>query len=112
MLTACAIACAAVNNLCDRLAFCITGKSVAGYGTGIFILCLCKTKGKYKGGYLRMNNSFYSLSKLAVCSTLGSLFYMGHTEHEKWVLEGSTCPRDSTLVPAVQLARSDPQYEH
>jgi hypothetical protein len=59
-----------------------------------------------------MNNSFYSLSKLAVCPILGSLFYMGHTEHEKWVLGDSTCPMDRTLVPPVQLARSDPQYAH
>jgi hypothetical protein len=61
---------------------------------------------------LQMNNSFYSLPKLAVWSILGSLFYMGHIEHEKWVLDGSTCPRDRTLVPAVKLARSDPQYAH
>jgi len=72
----------------------------------------CKTKGKYKGGYLQKNNSFYSVSKLAVCSISVNLFYMGHIEHEKWVLDGSTCPRDRTLVPAVQLARSDPQNAH
>jgi len=42
----------------------------------------CKTKGKYKGGYMQMNNSII-LCLTAVCSILGSLFYMGHIEHEK-----------------------------
>lgn len=59
-----------------------------------------------------MNSSLYSLSKLAVCPILGSLCYMDHIEHEKWVLDGRTCPRDRTLLPAVQHARSDPQYRH
>ena len=109
MLTASAIICVTFINLCNRLTFCITGKSTAVYRTGIIILGLCKTKGKYKGGYFQMNSSFYSLSKLAVCPILGSLFYTGHIENEKWVLDGSTCARDRTIVPAVQFARSDPQ---
>jgi hypothetical protein len=90
LLTASAITCAAFINSCNRHTFCIIVKSIAGYRTGVIIKCLCKTKGKYKGGYLKMNNSFCSLHKLAVCSKLGSLLYMGHTEHEKWVLDGST----------------------
>lgn len=76
MLIACGITCAAVITLCNRLTFSIIGKSVAGYRTAIIIVCLCKTKGKYKGGYLQLNNSFYSLLKLVVCSILSSLFYM------------------------------------
>jgi hypothetical protein len=66
MLTAIAINCAAVINLCNSLTFFIIGKSVAGYRTGMNIVRLCKIKGKYEGGYLQMNNSFYSLPKLAV----------------------------------------------
>jgi hypothetical protein len=59
-----------------------------------------------------MNNQLCSLPKLAVYSKLGSLFYMGHIEHEKWVLYARKCPRDHTIVPTAQRARSDPQYAH